>query len=82
MYLTADERKKLLGRGGLAKAGRIARRSPSHMTQLNQQLRRDERGERAIARVIVERHPNVDPSTIWPPVPARVVAPSVGSEAQ
>ena len=68
MALTSDERKKLLGHGGLARAAKLARRSRSHMTQLNQLLRRDPRGERAIARVIVERHPHIDASTVWPPV--------------
>lgn len=68
MALTPDERKKLLGHGGLAKAAKIAKRSRSHMTQLNQLLRRDPKGERAITRVIVEQHPEVDPATIWPPV--------------
>jgi hypothetical protein len=82
MALTPDERKKLLGHGGLARAAKLAKRSRSHMTQLNQLLRRDEKGERAITRVIVEKHPNVDPGTVWPPrEESRDVAVAVGAES-
>lgn len=68
MPLTPDERKKLLGHGGLARAARRARRSPGHMTQVNKnpELRPDATAMRAITREILKRNPDIDVSTIWP----------------
>jgi hypothetical protein len=70
MALTPQERKKLLSHGGLTRVARRARRSPSHVTRVNDGTRRDEHTERWIVRLLCERHPELDPSDVFPPMPA------------
>lgn len=70
MALTPEERKKLLGHGGLARARRRARRTAGHMTHVNNGVRRDALAEKWITRIIVEANPAVDPTTVFPPMPA------------
>lgn len=70
MTLTAEDRKRYLGFGGLAKVARTTRRTLGHVSQVNKfpQLRPDPKVMRAIARTILKRHPEVPADTIWPPL--------------
>lgn len=69
MALTPQQRKRLLGHGGLTRAQRRARRSLSHMSVVNNGHKRDAVAERAIARLIVEQHPDVSEQDVFPPMP-------------
>lgn len=68
MALTADERKKLLGRGGLARVARRTRRTPSHVSQVNRfpELRRDEKVIGAISEIILKKNPAIKAEDVWP----------------
>lgn len=68
MALTARERKKLLGRGGLSDVARATDRTPGHVSQVNRypKVRRDEKVFGEITRRIVAQHPDINPSEVWP----------------
>lgn len=66
MPLTTDERKRRLGFGGLTKIARITRRTLGHVSQVNSEKRPDPVVERAIAREIVRKHPDISPEDVWP----------------
>lgn len=73
MPLTPEDRKKKLGHGGLTKVARRLGLTPGHVAEVNAERRRDERVEKAIIKAIAKKHPDVDPSDIWPseePAPA------------
>lgn len=69
MPLTPQQRKKLLGHGGLTQAKRRVKRSLSHMSTVNSGYKRDVVAERAIAAVICANHPDVKPEDVFPPMP-------------
>jgi hypothetical protein len=66
MPLTPEERKKKLGFGGLKKVARRTRRTEGHVSQVNSEKRPDPVVQRAITRDITKKHPDVNPSDIWP----------------
>jgi hypothetical protein len=66
MALTPDERKRLLGFGGLTKISRRTRRTLGHVSQVNGEKRPDPVVVRAIVRAITKKHPTVDPNEVWP----------------
>jgi hypothetical protein len=75
MPLTPEQRKNLLGHGGLVRIARRTRRTKGHVTEVNRERRRDAKVELAITRDIVSKHPEVSATDIWPatePTPAQV----------
>lgn len=68
MPLTADDRKKLLGRGGLARVARKTRRTPSHVTHVNKNptARRDQKVIDEIASRITRKNPQIAQADVWP----------------
>ncbi len=68
MALSADQRKKLLGRGGLSSVARRTKRTPSHVSQVNKwpELRPDERVIDEITRRIVAKNPAIRAEEVWP----------------
>ncbi|MDB4916374.1 MAG: hypothetical protein JWM95_4018 [Gemmatimonadetes bacterium] len=65
MPLTPDERKMRLGHGGLALVARRTKRTEGHVSQVNRGLRPDKKVERAITRLIIEKHPDISPDQVW-----------------
>lgn len=57
MALDKHARKELLGLGGLTRIARKTRRSIGHVSQVNDESRRDPKVERAIIRAITRKHP-------------------------
>lgn len=70
MPLSAEERKKLLGHGGLTRIARRSGRSIGHVAEVNKrpEVRPDEKVMRAITREIVKQHPHIAEGDIWPAV--------------
>ena len=66
MALTPDQRKRLLGFGGLTKVSRITRRTLGHVSQVNSEKRPDPVVARAVVREITKKHPHIAPEEIWP----------------
>lgn len=66
MPLTPEDRKKKLGFGGLKKVARRTRRTLGHVSQVNSEKRPDAVVQRAIAREIVKKHPEIPASDVWP----------------
>jgi hypothetical protein len=66
MPLTPDQRKRLLGFGGLTKVSRITRRTLSHVSRVNSEGRRDPVVARAIVREITRKHADILPDDVWP----------------
>ena len=66
MAMTPEERKKRLGFGGLTRIARRTRRTLGHVSQVNSEKRPDPVVQRAIAREIVTKHPDVAPAEVWP----------------
>jgi hypothetical protein len=66
MALTAEQRKQLLGRGGLARVARKARRTAGHVTEVNSRLRPDEKVRTMIAQEIVKKNPHITFDEVWP----------------
>lgn len=66
MALTPDERKRLLGFGGLAKISRRTRRTLGHVSQVNAEKRPDPVVARAIVRAITRKHTDIQPEQVWP----------------
>jgi hypothetical protein len=66
MALTPEERKEKLGFGGLTRVAKQTHRSVGHVSQVNDRKREDAVVERAIARAILKRHPELSPDEIWP----------------
>lgn len=64
--MTPEERKKLLGYGGLARIARRLRVTQGHISQVNGLGRPDKKARAAIAREIAKKHPNVSPADVWP----------------
>jgi hypothetical protein len=66
MSLSGDERKKLLGHGGLARIARRTKRTQGHVTEVNLRGRPDDRVRAEIVREIIRRHPHIAPADVWP----------------
>lgn len=68
MPLSPHERKERLGFGGLAKIARRTKRTLGHVSQVNKNplMRPDPVVQRAIAREILKKHQDVQPTDIWP----------------
>lgn len=66
MPLSADERKKLLGHGGLTRIAKRTKRTPGHVSEVNRTGRPDPVVQRAIAREIAKKHPDIRPDDVWP----------------
>lgn len=67
MALTPDQRKKLLGFGGLKRIADERGVTEGHVSQVNSEKRTDSQPIRdAISARILELHPDIDPTTIWP----------------
>lgn len=56
MALDKHRRKELLGLGGLTRIARKTGRSIGHVSQVNDETRRDPKVERAIVRAITRKH--------------------------
>lgn len=67
MALTPEQRKKKLGHGGLKKIAEKLELTEGHVSQVNSEKRQDDDVQRAITRAITKKHPEVDPSSVWPP---------------
>lgn len=68
MPLSAEERKKLLGHGGLTRIAKRTKRTAGHVSEVNRSGRPDRVVQRAIGREILRKHPSVRPEDIWPTV--------------
>jgi hypothetical protein len=66
MTLTPEDRKKLLGHGGLARIARRLKCTPGHLSEVNRAGRPDQKARAAIAREILAKHPHISESEIWP----------------
>lgn len=66
MTLSAEERKRWLGHGGLARVARITRRTIGHVSEVNRNGRPDPVVQRAITREIVAKNPDIMPEQVWP----------------
>jgi hypothetical protein len=66
MPLTPEERKKRLGFGGLAKVAKRTKRTLGHVSQVNSEKRPDLVVQRAIARDIAKKHPDISLEEVWP----------------
>ena len=82
MALTPDQRKRLLGFGGLQRIATDCDVSLGHVSQINSEKRTEfsERIRDAISARIVELHPAIDPTTIWPPLPGVQQVPQRGGD--
>lgn len=70
MPLSSEDRKKLLGHGGLTRIAKRAGRSIGHVAEVNKrpEVRPDEKVMRAITREIVKKNPHIAESDVWPMV--------------
>jgi hypothetical protein len=70
MALSPEDRKKLLGYGGLTRIAKRSKRSFGHVTQVNKspEIRTDAKVMRAITREIVKKHPHIAETDVWPVV--------------
>lgn len=66
MALTAEQRKQLLGRGGLARIARKTKRTAGHVTEVNLRGRPDEKVQTVIAQEIVKKNPHIAIDEVWP----------------
>lgn len=66
MALSPEDRKKLLGHGGLTRIARHLGRTPGHLSEVNRKLRPDKKARAAIVREIVKKHPDISPDDVWP----------------
>lgn len=82
MHLTPEQRKKLLGFGGLKQIADACEVSEGHVSQVNSEKpgKDSTRIRSAITAAIVARHPDTDPDSIWPPVMEDRAVAVVGGE--
>lgn len=66
VYLTPDQRKGLLGLGGLKLIKDQLELSEGHVSLVNSEKRFDARVREAISNHILARYPKTDPASIWP----------------
>jgi hypothetical protein len=70
MPLTPEDRKKLLGHGGLTRVARRAGRTVGHVSEVNRAGRPDEKVQALIAKEILKKRPDISPADIWPTIAA------------
>lgn len=66
MTLSADERKRRLGHGGLTRIARRTKRTLGHVSEVNRNGRPDPKVQRAITQAIVAKNPDINPDEVWP----------------
>jgi hypothetical protein len=66
MPLTPEDRKKLLGHGGLTRIAKRLKRTPGHLSEVNRAGRPDAKARAEIAREILKKHPHIAEHEIWP----------------
>jgi hypothetical protein len=74
MPLTSEDRKKLLGHGGLSRIARRLDCTLGHISEVNRTGRPDKRARAAIAREIIRKNPQLTFADIWPEAGATTVA--------
>lgn len=66
MPLSPEERKKLLGHGGLTRVAKKARRTAGHVSEVNRAGRPDPKVRELIAKEILKKNPGISSDDIWP----------------
>lgn len=66
MPLSAEDRKKLLGHGGLTRVAKKAKRTAGHVSEVNRAGRPDDKVRALIAKEILKKNPSISPEDIWP----------------